>query len=338
MIGRIKRAPALCLLLCWALAGLAAPAAGETIALSANPVPLNTDHAPEVRLGGLRWRGGLHLSAPHPSFGGYSGMAVSADGLILRAVSDRGTWLNLRLRYDAGGMLIGADQASIGPLSGLRGRKLQFSDETDAESLAVLGDGSVLVGFERRHRLWRYPPGSELAGGGMAGIPQQVPAPPDLHLAPFNEGLEALAVLADGSVLAIAEDMRAGPGATAAWIATLDGGKWQWRRFAYRLRDGYRVTDAAALPDGGALVLERSFSVFDGFKARLMRIPHQALQAGGVVESREVARFEPPWIVDNFEALATARGGDGRLLVWILSDDNFSGRQRTLLVHFVLVD
>ena len=172
----------------------------------------------------------------------------------------------------------------------------------------------------------------------MAGTPKPAPTPPDLHLAPYNEGLEALAVLADGSLLAIAEDLRRTPTSTAGWIASMSDGNWRWRSFDYRLREGYRVTDAAALPDGGVLVLERSFSLFDGFKARLMRVSAQALRAGGEVEPNEVARFAPPWIVDNFEALAVARGRDGRLLVWILSDDNFSPRQRSLLLHFVLLE
>lgn len=46
---------------------------------------------------------------------------------------------------------------------------------------------------------------------------------------------------------------------------------------------------------------------------------------------RELARFEAPFPVDNFEALASEPTADG-VRLFILSDDNFSDAQRTLLV------
>ena len=51
----------------------------------------------------------------------------------------------------------------------------------------------------------------------------------------------------------------------------------------------------------------------------------------------ELARFGGSLTVDNFEGLAV-RGDDlGRLLVYMISDDNFSSFQRTLLMQFLLV-
>ena len=142
---------------------------GENLALSVSPVALNPDQPQETRLGALHWRGGVALSGQHKSFGGYSGMAIAPDMARLRAISDTGTWLMLGLRYDGAGNLVGAERAMLGPLLDVGGKALKFSDEADAESLALLADGSLLVGFERRHRLWRYPPGREEDGMGLAG-------------------------------------------------------------------------------------------------------------------------------------------------------------------------
>ena len=41
----------------------------------------------------------------------------------------------------------------------------------------------------------------------------------------------------------------------------------------------------------------------------------------------------PPLSVDNFEGLAVREEG-GRTFLYIVSDDNFSGSQRTLLMKF----
>jgi hypothetical protein len=42
--------------------------------------------------------------------------------------------------------------------------------------------------------------------------------------------------------------------------------------------------------------------------------------------------------VDNMEALAVHRTGQGELVLTLLSDDNFSSLQRTLLLQFTLAE
>jgi hypothetical protein len=41
--------------------------------------------------------------------------------------------------------------------------------------------------------------------------------------------------------------------------------------------------------------------------------------------------------LDNFEGIAARRGSDGGVLLYLVSDDNFLGLQRTLLLQFSLV-
>jgi hypothetical protein len=97
--------------------------------------------------------------------------------------------------------------------------------------------------------------------------------------------------------------------------------------------------DAAPLPGGGALVLERGFSLFGGFSARLTRISAAALaevRPGSVLEGEEILRFASPLPVDNYEGVAVVRH-QGRLLVGVISDDNENRLQRTLLLLFEML-
>ena len=60
------------------------------------------------------------------------------------------------------------------------------------------------------------------------------------------------------------------------------------------------------------------------------------LVPGALLEGTEIARISLPLTVDNFEGLGLRRDRDGRLLVYLISDDNFNPLQRTLLLMFRL--
>ena len=98
---------------------------------------------------------------------------------------------------------------------------------------------------------------------------------------------------------------------------------------------GYRPTDAAGLPDGGALVVERRFTLLGGFSGRVTRVAPGALRPGSVIEPTEILRLAPPLPVDNWEGIAVARW-QGRTLVALVSDDNTSILQRSMLMLFEL--
>ncbi len=51
---------------------------------------------------------------------------------------------------------------------------------------------------------------------------------------------------------------------------------------------------------------------------------------------KRLIRLEGSHSVDNFEGIDVCWRGDGRALVLIVSDDNFSVLQRTLLLAFAL--
>jgi hypothetical protein len=105
----------------------------------------------------------------------------------------------------------------------------------------------------------------------------------------------------------------------------------------YRPSAGFSPTDAAQLPDGRILILERSFRLLTLFTAQLVIIDPESLQPGSIVQGRIVARFAKPATPENFEGIDVSSEA-GRTIVWIISDDNFASWQRTLLLKFAWDD
>ncbi|TCZ51428.1 esterase-like activity of phytase family protein [Roseicella aquatilis] len=272
--------------------------------------------------------GGLVIDDAALGFGGLSGLHLDGD-LGVTAVSDLGHWMTARIELREG-RPAGLSGLRSGPLRDGSGVPLRRGFHGDAEALARLPDGTWLVGFERWHRIRAY--------ATLDAPARYVEAPPGLDRAEDNGGLESLAVLPDGRWLAIAESLGVPGrgGLRRAWL----GRPGRWRPLAYRSAEDFFPVDAAPLPDGGALVLERRFSLFGGFDGRLVRIPAPVLHEAGpeaVLEGEELLRLASPLPADNFEGVSAARVG-GRTLVAMISDDNQNLLQRTLLLLFVLAE
>jgi hypothetical protein len=272
------------------------------------------------------WRGGLELASPHPAFGGLSGLWVAPDGGRLLAVSDRGWWLSAGLRHDVAGFLTGLEDAGLFRLSGPDGRPLEGKARADAEELAPGPGGGLAVSLERRHRVLVYPPAPE----PLAGRPRLVELPGWLAGAPENRGPEAAAFLPDGRLVVLAEGRE---GKEVVPGGLLAGGGW--RRLDYRPAPGLHPTAACASPGGGLVVLERGFSPLTGVSVRLALAPAAGLRPGAEVEGETLARLAAPLTVDNLEGLA-CRSTPAGLMLYLVSDDNFSPLQRTLLLAFLL--
>ena len=309
----------------------AAPAtANDAIAVRVDAVPLERGEMARLSVGALIFRGAIALNSPDLRFGGLSGLDISRDGERLTAVSDHGDWLQARPLYDRLGHLVGLADARMGRLVGADGRRLSTATrERDAESLTLRVDGSALVSFERHHRLWLYPP----ADPPFSLAPRAFPTPPGIDEAAPNDGVEAVAELPDGRLLALAEGLWDGPDHLIGWL--YQNGAWQ--RLHYAVHGAYRPTDAKAMPNGDVLILERRFSMVGGFGARLRRVPAAEVFVGGVLRGVELAEFVPPMTVDNMEGLALRRGR-GETLLYIISDDNFQAVQSTVLMMFALPD
>jgi len=303
-------------------------ASPESSVLASRAVQLDPEDPGRRRVGRLAWRGGIEITSTSTRFGGLSGLLVSADGARLLAVSDTARWWTAGLRYDVDGRLIGIEGGRTARMRDPGGDALSKKRWRDAESLTVLPDGSILVSFEHVHRIWRY--GTE--GGALATRATAWPQPEGLEDAPDNSGLEALATLAGGDLLALTEGQENGTG-TVGYLWR--GGAWS--RLTYRPEAGFKPTGASRLPgDDDILVLERAYSLLGGVRVRLVRLAAGDIRPGAVLRGEELARWNQFLMIDNFEGVATRRGPDGETLVYLLSDDNFSRLQRTLLFMFAL--
>ena len=303
-----------------ALGALGARAALRYIGEPATPLP----PVPVPPGGPLEPRGGLLLNRHRIGFGGLSGLHV-ADDLTLTAISDLGRWLRARLVLDAAGRPLGLDGVETGRLRQDFPIPLPGSLGQDAESLARRADGTWLVGFERWHRIRAY---DRIDGWG-----EPVEMLPGLRQAPLNGGLESLTVLADGRWLAVAEDLRLGDGGRLrrAWV----GRPGDWTLLSYRPTPGYVPTDAAGLPDGGAVLTERSFSLLGGFHGQLKRVPAAALAnpAPGAVLEPEVLLDAATLPTENWEDVASF-SWRGRQFLALMTDDNEFFLQKGLLLLF----
>lgn len=308
-----------------------APAGGagaESLEVRTAQLLLNPDQPEQGRVGGLTYLGGLIL-AGDGEFGGYSGIAVDADGAGLWAIADTGHWLRLDFRRNATGLPEAIARAEILPLRDANGAPITRKVLSDAESLRHLPDGRWLISFERAHRLWFY----DQPGGKATGT-LQVPA--SVAEQPDNGGIEAMASFGNGELLLFSEEKPALVGGnkedTAAWL--LRGG--QWHDLAWPARDDFKPTDAVALPNGDVILLQRYFTPLVGPKARISRIAAADIQPGVVLKHVLLAEWARPVSVDNMEALDIRRAEDGSTWLYVMSDDNQNRLQRTLLMVFRL--
>jgi hypothetical protein len=282
-------------------------------------------------VGRLRFRGGIELARHDGVFGGLSGMEVLEDGRFV-AISDNGDWFEGRLVLDETGALVSVADLRTALMRDEDGEPFQSKAEGDSEGLAQLADGRFAVSFEQTQSIRIY----DLNRDGPFGAARPGPQLDGVARLPRNAGLEALAAASDGTLVVGAEG---GGGATPLWRAPLDAAEPVAPRMSYPLGAGYSLTGLDRLPDGGGFVaLERFYAPVIGARARIVRFPESALDARGesLPEMEELATIAPPMPVDNFEAIAAARAPDGAVRIYILSDDNFSRRQRTLMLAFDL--
>ncbi|HTY65962.1 MAG TPA: esterase-like activity of phytase family protein [Alphaproteobacteria bacterium] len=310
---------------------LSGVAHADPITLTASPIALDPDHPDHLAVGRLVYRGGLVLESGDARFGGWSDLHVSADGASLLALSDHSFWFTAKLRYDRGELAAVSD-GQLGPLIDRTGARLT-GRRSDSEGMAVRPDGAIYISFEREHRIWLYPP----AAPPFSAPPRPVPTPARLVTAPENGGIEALAWLSGGSLLALVEALYDGP-ENVGWVGDDAGATWQELHYRTAGRD-YAPTALAELPPdvpgaGDVLVLERKFTIFSGRAARITRLARETIRPGAHLQGEEIAHLQSPLTLDNFEGISAVRAPDGTVRLYIISDDNYTFLQRTLLFMF----
>ncbi|HZW72447.1 MAG TPA: esterase-like activity of phytase family protein [Caldimonas sp.] len=288
----------------------------------------------QVQFGALEFRGGLELTSSYREFGGLSAIRVAADGARFVALTDKGRWLTGRITYDARERPSGIADAVMAPMLGPDGRTLASRGWFDTESIAEDG-GTLYVGIERVNRIVRFDFGRD----GVLARATPIPTPPGISRLPNNKGLEAMVVVPSGLPLAgtlIALSER-GLDPHGNLRAFLIGGP-SAGEFSIRRSDDFDISDCALMPSGDLLILERRFAWWSGIAMRIRRIPLAAIAPGALVDGRELVFADMGYQIDNMEGLSVHRTPAGELILTLVSDDNFSALQRTILLQFKMVE
>ncbi|WP_020593177.1 esterase-like activity of phytase family protein [Kiloniella laminariae] len=273
----------------------------------------------------LIWRGGIKMTSPHPRFGGLSGLEISPDGRGILAITDKGFWFKGRLGYSSDGNLLNLSRGILSSLHDTAGGALTRKKDRDSESLAMSENGAVYVSFERKHRILLYE-------SPLATKAEAIPFPEALEDAGKNRGIEAMTELPGGCLLVLAERQQP-DGLLEAYL--WDQESWQSLTLQANSK-GLLPTGLAMTPDGDLLLLERSFSFLGGFASSLRIFPAEEIRPGYIMKGRVLANFDGEQAMDNLEGISSRRGEKGETLVYLLSDDNLSMAQQTLLVMFEL--
>src|SRR5579871_1156805 len=307
--------------------------APRSIEVKARPIasfdPRDRSH---IRFGSLEYRSGLVLTSSFPGFGGLSGVRLDAKGERFVALSDKGGWFTGRILY-SGRAMLGLDEVEAAPMLGPDGRPITARGWYDSESIAI--DGSlVYVGLERVNQVLRF----DFSKGFTRARGEPVSMPPAVKKLPDNKGLEALVFVPKGLPLAgtlIAISER-GLDRDGNLIAFLVGGPSPGQ-FSVRRTENFDVSDAALLPSGELLVLERKFSLVEGVGIRIRRIPLATIAPGALVDGPAIFNADLGQEIDNMEGIDAHVTAEGDTVLTMVSDDNFSLIQRTLLLQFTLV-
>ena len=86
------------------------------------------------------------------------------------------------------------------------------------------------------------------------------------------------------------------------------------------------------------MLLERKFSLLEGVGIRIRRIPAKSIVPDAVIDGPTIFEVDLGYEIDNMEGIDVHVADDGATVLTMVSDDNFSMIQRTLLLQFTLVE
>jgi hypothetical protein len=309
-------------------------AAPVAIEVNARPIPsFDTRDRARTRFGALDYRSGLILTSRFRGFGGLSGWRLDAKGEQFISMSDKGTWFTGRIVYQ-GREMTGLADVEAAPMLGADGRPITARGWFDTEALAL--DGSlVYVGLERVNQILRF----DFSKGGTRSLGQTIPLPPAMRKLPYNKGLESLVLVPKGLPLAgtlIAISER-GLDSDGNIIGFLIGGP-RPGDFAVRRTGNFDISDAVLLRSGDLLILERKFSLMTGVGIRIRRIALKSIDRGATLDGPSIFEADLGHEVDNMEGIDAHVTPEGDTVLTMISDDNFSMIQRTLLLQFTLME
>lgn len=275
------------------------------------------------RTGKLVYLGGVALDSGDGGFGGFSSMHLDGDRFTL--LSDRGNIVRFRMGADFAPHDVTFGDLPGGPGTGWR------KAERDSEAMAVdPATGKTWVAFENAMAIYRY-------DRALSRVEKHVEP---RAMAKWDEDLgpETMVRLSSGRFVVIGEGpvgkQRVRPGLVFAGDPTEH--PEPVLRFGYQPPHGYRPTDAAELPDGRLVVVNRRFEFSpELFSAKLTLLDIRGVKHRQLLKGVEIGTLARPLLHDNFEAVAVAQEA-GQTILWIASDDNSQFWERSLLLKFRL--
>ncbi|MEL7429208.1 MAG: esterase-like activity of phytase family protein [Pseudomonadota bacterium] len=300
----------------------------DDLEISATTIETFKPGSNQTRFGALEFLGGLVLTSDHTEFGGLSGIRFDGDGRAVM-VTDKARVITADLARD-GTRPAALNNARITRIKATNGRTITGAGDKDAEALEIAGS-SYFVGFERNDRVMRF---TRKADALVADPGYLVDFNPESF--PDNKGAEAAALdPKSGNLFVFAELALDENGDHRGYV--ISRGK-VIKNLTVTMRNGFSLTDAAFLPDGDLILLERYFNPFTGVFMRMRRIKSETIASGDVLDGEILIDVSYSHEIDNMEGLAIGPIDAGRTRLTIVSDDNFSARQRTLLLEFMLED
>ncbi|PZO05564.1 MAG: Tat pathway signal protein [Alphaproteobacteria bacterium] len=266
---------------------------------------------------GVQFAGGIELVMEARSpLHSLSDLKLTGENAFI-SVSDAGELVRGQLILNSTGRLVGVTDLAWRRLTLADGTPITDKADGDAEGLAVTDDGDLLISFERHHRIWNY---------GAAAAPSSRPSStghPDVTFN-LNDGMEGLSVRNGG------------------WrVAGESGGVWDCTSAACNvvtpvpdprlIDETYRITGMDRDPTGkGFIIVQRSYRPPLDARAQIRRMAVDGSLGPVLLE------LKLPGTTDNFEGIAAVALAGGTR-VYLLSDDNHSPMQRTLLLAFDLI-
>lgn len=278
----------------------------------------------KAHLGAFELVGAWHMTLGSYKFGGYSALVPLPDGRLL-AISDFGRFLAFT---PPGGRQRSALHGNL--IRDPRNDKRMVDSESATRDPRT---GTIWLGLEFLNGFVRLGPNWAEQGRSQ---------PRSMASWGENSGPEAMIRLADGRFVALSEGAR-----EWLWPRHHDGVVFagdpvsqpgSGRQFTFDGPSAFDPVDMAQLPDGRVLVLMRTliWPLPERFAGRIAIGDPARIEAGGTWHVTEVARLASTLPVDNFEGMAVTPRADGKVIVWLISDDNQTRIQRTLLWKLVV--
>ncbi len=185
---------------------------------------------------------------------------------------------------------------------------------------------TIYIGLERVHQILKFDFGRD----GVRARGEPIPQPPGMRKLPSNGSLEALVMvrkdrfdyfLAAGRHAAGDLEARARQRRQYLGLDHRRQGTGNFSRSA--APKCYAISDAALLPSGDLLLLERKFSLFGDNGVRICRIPLASIVSDVVIDGPAIIDADLGYEIDNFEGLDVHVTPEGDTVLTLISDDNF---------------